>query len=68
MENLEENCHRIRNNLNLLFSDQHYDKISTLEGKERLRAEALEVIRRILEEETGDPALEAAYFTTFVMQ
>lgn len=58
----------IRNNLNLLFSDQHYDKISTLEGKERLREETLEVIQRILEKETGDPGIEAVYFTTFVMQ
>jgi flagellar FliL protein len=58
----------IRNNLTMLFSDQQYDRISTLEGKERLRVEALEVIRRILEEETGDPGLEAVYFTTFVMQ
>ena len=58
----------IRNNLNMLFSDQQYDNISTLEGKERLREEALEVIQRILEEETGDPGIEAVYFTTFVMQ
>ncbi len=58
----------IRNNLNMLFSDQQYDKINTVEGKERLRAEALEIIRRILEQETGDPGLEAVYFTTFVMQ
>jgi flagellar basal body-associated protein FliL len=58
----------IRNNLNMLFSDQHYDKISTLEGKERLREEALVVIQRILEEETGNPGLEAVYFTRFVME
>ena len=58
----------IRNNLMLLFSTQTYDTASTLEGKESLREEALEVIQQILEEETGDPGIEAVYFTSFVMQ
>jgi flagellar FliL protein len=58
----------IRNNLMLLFSDQSYDSISTLEGKEALREQALEVVQQILEEETGDPGVEAVYFTSFVMQ
>ncbi len=58
----------IRNNLMLLFSSQSYDGVSTLEGKEALREEALEVLQQILEEETGDPGIEAVYFTSFVMQ
>lgn len=58
----------IRNNLVLLFSAQTFDSVSTLEGKEGLREEALEVIQEILEEETGDPGIEAVYFTSFVMQ
>ncbi|KPJ89729.1 MAG: hypothetical protein AMJ53_15530 [Gammaproteobacteria bacterium SG8_11] len=58
----------IRNNLVLLFSSQTYESVSTLEGKESLREEALNVIQRILEEETGDPGIEAVYFTSFVMQ
>lgn len=58
----------IRNNLNLLFSDQSYDSISTLEGKETLREETLEAVQQILEEETGDPGIEAVYFTSIVMQ
>lgn len=58
----------IRNNLMLLFSDQSYDSVSTLEGKETLRESALEVVQQILEEETGDPGIEAVYFTSFVMQ
>jgi flagellar FliL protein len=58
----------IRNNLMLLFSSQSYDGVSTLEGKEALREEALEVVQQILEEETGDPGIEAVYFTSFVMQ
>jgi flagellar FliL protein len=58
----------IRNNLMLLFSDQVYDDVSTLEGKESLREEALATIQAILEEETGDPGVEQVYFTSFVMQ
>jgi len=58
----------IRNNLMLLLSSQSYDGVSTLEGKETLREEALEVVQQILEEETGDSGIEAVYFTSFVMQ
>lgn len=58
----------IRNNLMLLFSNQTYDTVSTLEGKEGLREEALTAVQDILEEETGDPGVEAVYFTSFVMQ
>ena len=58
----------IRNNLVLLFSSQTYETVSTLEGKEALREEALTVIQKILEEETGDPGIESVYFTSFVMQ
>ena len=58
----------IRNNLMLLFSTQTYETASTLDGKESLREEALEVVQQILEEETGDPGIEAVYFTSFVMQ
>lgn len=58
----------IRNNLMLLFSNQQYEKISTLAGKETLREEALTVIQEVLEEETGSPGVEAVYFTSIVMQ
>jgi len=58
----------IRNNLVLLFSSQSYDDLSTLEGKEALRESALQSIQEILEEETGDPVVEAVYFTSLVMQ
>ena len=67
-EHIEQHLPVIRNNLMLLFSSQTYDSVSTLEGKEALREEALSVIQEILEEETGDPGVEAVYFTSFVMQ
>lgn len=58
----------IRNNLVLLFSSQTYESVSTLDGKEILREEALSVVQEVLEQETGDPGIEAVYFTSIVMQ
>lgn len=58
----------IRNNLIIFFSSQSYETISTREGKEQIRAQALSEIQRVLKDETGKPGIEAAYFTSFVMQ
>lgn len=58
----------IRNNLLLLFSSQTQENVSTLDGKEALRNQALETVQGILEQETGDTGIEAVYFTSFVMQ
>ena len=58
----------IRNNLVMLFSGQTLQTISSRESKEKLRAQALSEIRKVLEEQTGDPGIENVYFTSFVMQ
>jgi flagellar FliL protein len=58
----------IRNNLILLLSSQTHEAVSTREGKEKLRAEALAEIQKILQQEGGKPGVEAVYFTNFVMQ
>lgn len=65
---IEAHMPAIRNNLVMLFSSQTYENISTLEGKEGLREEALSVVQDILEQETGDAGIEAVYFTSLVMQ
>lgn len=67
-EHVKNHMPAIRNNLVMLFSSQTAETVSTLEGKEHLRDEALKVIQEILETETGDPGIEAVYFTSFVMQ
>jgi flagellar FliL protein len=67
-EHVKTHMPAIRNNLVMLFSSQTAESVSTLEGKENLRAEALKVVQEILENETGDPGIEAVYFTSFVMQ
>ena len=59
----------IRNDLLLLFGNQKVEEMSSRDGKEKLRADALEAVRKIISSEGGKPeALEALYFTSFVMQ
>jgi len=69
VEFLKHNTPSIRNDLLLLFGNKHVEEVSTLEGKEALRAAALESVRHIISEEGGKPdELEAVLFTSFVMQ
>jgi len=66
---LKENDPVIRNDLLLLFGGQQYTEISTREGKEKLRSQALEAARKVVTAEGGKAALvENLYFTSFVMQ
>ncbi|MDA8362283.1 MAG: flagellar basal body-associated FliL family protein [Gammaproteobacteria bacterium] len=58
----------IRNNLVMLLSSQTFADLGTLAGKEKVRAEALAEIQKIMQEETGSPQISAVYFTSFVMQ
>jgi flagellar FliL protein len=59
----------LRNDLLMLFGSQSYETISTREGKEQLRKEALEVVAQVIAAEGGDAKrVEQLYFTSFVMQ
>src|SRR5262245_43425290 len=59
----------VRNDLLLLFGNQHYETISTREGKEKLRTQALAAVRKVVSSAGGKPdRIEAVYFTSFVMQ
>jgi flagellar FliL protein len=69
VELLKSNDPVIRNDLLLLLGNQKYETIASLEGKEKLRADSLETVRRIVKDGGGEPPLvEAVYFTSFVMQ
>lgn len=60
---------RLRNELLLLLGNQGYETISTREGKERLRAEALQAVIGVINSEGGEgKKVEQLYFTSFVMQ
>ncbi|MBV6416143.1 MAG: hypothetical protein CMLOHMNK_00674 [Steroidobacteraceae bacterium] len=59
----------VRNDLLMLLSNQQYAVIATSAGKETLRERALATVRAAAAREGGKPdALEAIYFTSFVMQ
>ena len=58
----------IRNDLVILFSSQDPSTLTTREGKEKLRADSLEVVKKVLKSETGRANVEKIYFTSFVMQ
>jgi len=69
IEVLKANDPIIRNDLLLLFGNQNYQTVSTREGKEALRAQALETVRKAVTTAGGRPKnVEAVYFTSFVMQ
>lgn len=69
VELLKANDPIIRNDLLLLLGNQHYQTLSTREGKENLRTQALETVRKVVAAAGGNPKnLEAVYFTSFVMQ
>jgi flagellar FliL protein len=58
----------IRNALVMLFSSQDYSILSDAAGKQKLQAQALAAVRKIVSERLGRPGIEALYFTSFVMQ
>ncbi len=66
---LKANDPVVRNDLLLLFGNQKYATISTSAGKEKLRGDALETVRKVVASSGGKPELvESIYFTSFVMQ
>lgn len=66
---VKENNPQVRNDLLMLFGGQDPAKLQDREGKETLRKDALETVRKLVKDEGGKPELlEAVYFTTFVMQ
>jgi flagellar protein FliL len=68
-EQLKANDPAIRNDLLLLYGVQTVDGLGSLEGKEKLRRDTLDAVRKIIVAEGGKAeAVENVYFTSFVMQ
>ncbi|MBC7984065.1 MAG: flagellar basal body-associated FliL family protein [Candidatus Obscuribacterales bacterium] len=66
---VKDNNPLLRNDLLMLFAAQTQATVATREGKEALRKSALDTVRNVVKAEGGKPdAIEAVYFTTFVMQ
>lgn len=69
VEEIKSNEPAIRNDLVLLFSAQQYDTLMAAEGKEKLRQQTLETVRKAVGAEGGKAeAVEGVYFTSFVIQ
>lgn len=67
IDHIEDNLPFIKNDLVALFSSKSFDELKTSEGKEQLRAEALDKVQTILKRESGKTWVKSILFTSFVM-
>jgi flagellar FliL protein len=67
LDAVEYHMPSIRSKLNILYGGVDFKLAQTVEGKEALRAESLNIINGVLEAE-GEALIEEVYFTNFVMQ
>lgn len=58
----------LRHELVMLLSRQTDEGLASVEGKEKLRSEALAAVQKALEAETGKPLVDDLLFTNFVVQ
>jgi flagellar protein FliL len=65
---MKDNDPVIRNALVILFSSQTIAELGNTAGKQKLQAEALTAVRKIVADKIGKPGVDALYFTSFVMQ
>ncbi len=69
VEDIKSSEPAIRNDLVMLYSAQQYDVLVSVEGKEKLREQTLEAVRKAVADEGGKAeTVEAVYFTSFVIQ
>jgi flagellar FliL protein len=66
---ISDNAPLLRNDLLMLYGAQDASVLGTRQGKDRLRAESLATVRRIVKTLGGKPeTVEAVLFASFVMQ
>ena len=65
---LQEHKPAIQHELVMLLSGREAKNVRSTQGKEKLRAEATEILKKTLQESTGKPLINAVYFTAFVIQ
>ncbi len=58
----------IRNNLILLYGSADYEYVTTRPGKEKLLADGLAEIQKIMLQKVGNDNVEALYFTSLIIQ
>lgn len=67
-KHIEHHKPAIQHEMVMLLSGQSASAMRTVQGKEALRAEALAALQKLLTENTGEPVVEAVYFTEFIIQ
>jgi flagellar FliL protein len=65
---IKQHAPALRNAFLFLISRYEVEELSTLEGKEKLRAEMLAKAQEIMTENAGKPSIEDLYFTSLVIQ
>ncbi|MGS1079422.1 flagellar basal body-associated FliL family protein [Pseudoxanthomonas beigongshangi] len=65
---IELHAPALRAKLLMLFAQQNAEELITRAGKEKLQAQALAEVRKLMKAETGKPGAEQLLFTSFVMQ
>jgi flagellar FliL protein len=68
IDKLEMHMPAVRNNILMALSRKTSEDVETVEGKEQLRKEVLEVVRETMIEKVGKAEIEDLYFTKFVAQ
>ena len=58
----------LRNALVLLFSRQEDAAVSSSDGREQIRQQALTELREVMQTESGEPIIEDLVFSNFVVQ
>ena len=68
IEQVRHHAPAIRHQLLLLLSDQSRDQVESVDGRKKLRADALAAVNVVMERETGSGDVEGLYFTNFVVE
>ncbi len=68
IDSAEQNLPMLQDALRTLFSEQTFETVNSIEGRKALQASALETVKTLLKEETGQDNLDAVYFTSFILQ
>ena len=68
INSVREHVAVIRNALILLYSGAVYEEVTTREGKEKMLADGLVEVNKVMTEMTGEGDVEALFFTALVIQ
>jgi flagellar FliL protein len=65
---IEQHKPAIQHEMVMLLSGKSAAELRTLQGKEKLRKDALTSLQKLMAENTGQKIVEAVYFTEFIIQ